>query len=82
MTEKITASAYLSLAAIDYTHPPKGSGSLQDATSLNQYGMGMSLQKAITARISASSGYDYSYIDYSGDKYGRHILRAELTGRF
>jgi hypothetical protein len=82
MTEKITASAYLSLAAIDYTHPPKSSGSLQDATSLNQYGMGMSLQKAITARISASGGYDYSYIDRSVENYGRHVLRAELTGRF
>ena len=82
ITEKITAGAYLSLAAIDYTHPPKSSGSLQNATSLNQYGIGMSLQKAISERISASGGYDYSYIDRAVENYGRHVLRAELTGRF
>ena len=82
VTEKITASAYLSAAAIEYTFPVTVRGSVRDADSLNQYGMGMSLQKALTARISASGGYDYSYIDRSVENYGRHVLRAELTGRF
>jgi hypothetical protein len=82
ITEKITASAYLSVAAIDYTFPINVRGPVRDADSLNQYGMGMSLQKTITERISASGGYDYSYIDRSVGSYGRHVLRANLTGRF
>ncbi len=82
ITEKITGSAYLSFASIDYTRPDDGVGVSQDPISLNQYGIGMSLGKRITDKLSASGGYDYSYIDRVMESFSRHVIRADLTGRF
>ena len=81
LKEDLTATAYLSLGQVDYTYPPAGATS-RDSSTLNQYGLGFNLQKQISERISASGGYDYSLVDRSMESYGRHILRADVTGRF
>jgi hypothetical protein len=81
LKEDLTATAYLSLGQVDYTYAPAGSTS-RDSPTLNQYGLGFKLQKQISERISASGGYDYSLVDRSMESYGRHILRADVTGRF
>jgi hypothetical protein len=81
ITEKITSGAYFSFGTVSYTYPPSG-GAARDSNSLNQYGLGFNLSKQISDRISAGTGYDYSFIDQSTGNYGRHVIRADVTGRF
>ena len=81
ITEKITSGAYFSFGTVSYTHPPEGD-TARDSNSLNQYGLGFNLNRQISERISASTGYDYSFIDQSTGNYGRHVIRADVTGRF
>lgn len=84
LMEDLTAQAYLSAGNVNYTYPLSGNGavSARDSTSLNQYGLGFNIMKQITERVSATAGYDYSFVDRSKENYGRHILRADVTGRF
>ena len=78
-TEKIQGSAYLSLSNSEYTYVKGQEG---DSSSLNNYGLGFTVTKKISEIFSASSGYNYSYIDRSLETYGRHVLNASVTGRF
>ena len=81
ITEDLSATAFLSLGKVNYTYPPSGS-TPRDSSSLNQYSLGFNLQKQISERISASGGYNYSLVDRSMESYGRHVLQADITGRF
>lgn len=78
-TEKIQGTAYLSLSNSEYTYVKNQEG---DSSSLNNYGLGFTVTKKISEIFSASSGYNYSYIDRSLETYGRHVLNASVTGRF
>lgn len=78
-TEKIQGTAYLSLSNSEYTYV---NGQEGDSSSLNNYGLGFTVTKNISEIFSASSGYNYSYIDRSLETYGRHVLNASVTGRF
>ncbi len=81
LKEDLSAQVYLSAGKVEYTYPPLGTTS-RDSSSLNQYGLGLSLMKQISERISATAGYDYSFVDRSMENYGRHVLHADITGRF
>jgi hypothetical protein len=83
-TEDVTGRAYLSAGNIKYTYPPSGVGGriANDSSSLNSYGCGINLQKRFTDRISGRTGYDYTFTDRDTDSYGRHVIKAEVTGRF
>ena len=81
LMEDLSAQIYLSAGKVKYTYPPSGT-TARDSSSLNQYGLGFSLMKQLSERISATAGYDYSFVDRSMENYGRHVLHADITGRF
>jgi len=81
LLEDLSAQVYLSAGNVKYTYPPSGS-TARDSSSLNQYGLGFNLMKQFSNRISATTGYDYSFVDRSMENYGRHVLHADITGRF
>lgn len=81
LKEDLSAQVYLSAGNVKYTYPPSGA-TPRDSSSLNQYGLGFSLMKQVSESISASAGYDYSFVDRSMENYGRHVLHADITGRF
>jgi hypothetical protein len=81
LTEDVSSTAYFSVGKVEYTYPPSGQ-TARDSSSLNNYGVGISLNKQISDRISAGTGYDYTFVDRSSESYGRHLLRADITGRF
>ena len=82
LLEDLSAKVYVSAGNVNYTYPPFGSNPIRDSSSLNQYGLGFNLMKQISERISATTGYDYSFIDRSMENYARHVLHADITGRF
>lgn len=82
LTQDISGSAYLSYGIVDYTYANIPQIPTRDSSSLNQFGMGCSLQKSINEYFSANGGYDYSYSDRDNDSFGRHIIHAEIIGRF
>lgn len=83
-TEDVTGGVFVSAGNIKYTYPPSGVGGriANDSSSLNNYGFGVNLQKRFTDRISGRTGYDYTFTDRDTDSYGRHVIKAEVTGRF
>lgn len=81
LKEDLSAQVYLSAGNVKYTYPPSGA-TPRDSSSLNQYGLGFSLMKQVSESISASAGYDYSFVDRSMENYSRHVLHADITGRF
>jgi hypothetical protein len=81
LMEDLSAQVYLSAGNIKYTYPPSGA-TPRDSSSLNQYGLGFSLMKQVSESVTASAGYDYSFVDRSMENYGRHVLHADITGRF
>lgn len=81
LMEDLSAQVYLSAGNIKYTYPPSGA-TPRDSSSLNQYGLGFSLMKQVSQSVTASAGYDYSFVDRSMENYGRHVLHADITGRF
>ncbi len=81
VNEDVTGTAYLSAGSVSYTYPLTGT-SPRDSSSLNQFGLGFNLQKQISPRFTASSGYDFTFIDRAIEQYGRHLIHAQVTGRF
>ena len=81
LTEDVSSTAYFSVGKVEYTYPPSGP-TARDSSSLNNYGVGINLNKQISDRISAGTGYDYTFVDRASESYGRHLLRADITGRF
>ena len=82
LTQDLSGTAYLSYGIVDYTYANLPKISARDTSSLNQFGMGFSLQKAISNHFNASGGYDYSQSDRDNDSFGRHVIHAEIVGRF
>jgi outer membrane protein assembly factor BamA len=78
-TEDISGVGYISASSSEFTYAPNVKS---DSSSLNNYGFGFTVTKKISEIFSASSGYNYSYIDRSLETYGRHVLNASVTGRF
>jgi hypothetical protein len=75
-TEDLSGSAYLSVSNSEFT-------SLDRPTeSLTNYGFGFNVSRQISRILSASGGYDFSYIDRASETYGRHVVNASLMGRF
>ena len=81
LNEKITGLAYLSGGNVSYTYPTNAITS-RDSSSLNQFGLGASLQRRLTPYITISGGYDFSFTDRSIEEYSRHLFHAQATGRF
>ena len=82
LTQDLSGTAYLSYGVVDYTYANIPGVPSAGSPSLNQFGMGVSLQKLINNHFNASGGYDYSYSDRDNDSFGRHVIHAEITGRF
>jgi hypothetical protein len=80
-TEKVRGLGYFSLGSSEYTYASVRS-SVRDSSSINFYGFGINISKAISSKFSANGGYDYTLIDRGSETYGRHLLKAEITGRF
>ena len=75
-TEDLSGSAYLSLSNSEFTSVDR------PTESLTNYGFGFNVTRQISRILSASGGYDYSYIDRASENYGRHVINASLMGRF
>jgi hypothetical protein len=82
LTQELSGTAYLSYGIVDYTYANIPNVPSADSSPLNQFGMGVGLQKLINEHFNASGGYDYSHSDRDNDSFGRHVIRAEITGRF
>ncbi len=91
-TDTLSANSYLSAGLTDYTYPMSGqltpnndsSQGKVDSSSMKTYGLGFSLSKNINKTYSSSGGYDFTLMDKGGESgsYGRHLLYAQITGRF
>lgn len=81
-TEDISATANLSYGVVNYTYANMPKIANRDSSSLDQFGMGLSVQKRINQNFTASGTYNYSYSDRDQDSFGRHMIMAEITGRF
>lgn len=81
-TQDLSGTAYLSYGIIDYTYANIPSIPSRDSSSLDQVGMGFSLNKVLSQHFTTSGGYDYSYSKRDIDSFGRHLLSAQITGRF
>ena len=91
-TDTFSGNAYLSAGITDYTYPPSGqltpndnaSGGKVDSSSMKTYGFGMGVTKKINKIFSSSGGYDYTLMNKGGESgsYGRHLIHAQVTGKF
>jgi len=81
-TQDLSGTVYLSYGVVDYTYANIPSIPSRDTSTLDQFGMGFSVQKALSERFSTSGGYDYSYSNRDIDSFGRHLVTAQITGRF
>ena len=82
LTQDVTATAHLSYGVVEYTYANIPKIPLKDSSSLNQFGMGFGLNKTLSDHFNVSGGYDYSYSDRDTDSFGRHVIRAQIMGRF
>jgi hypothetical protein len=89
-TDTLTGSSYLSAGITDYTYPQdfdqnsdEKKGKV-DSSSMKTYGFGFGVRKKINKTFSSSGGYDFTLMDKgtSVGSYGRHLLHAEIMGRF
>jgi hypothetical protein len=78
-TDTWSGSSYLSAGFTDYTS--LNSGVINEYSSEN-YGLGINMSKKISQVLSASGGYDLTYSSSLGDSFVRHVLHAQITGRF
>ena len=82
LKQDLTATGYVSVGVVDYTYANIPKIASRDSSSLNQYGFGFEVTKNINQNFSAGGGYDYSYSDRDQDSFGRHLIRAQIVGRF
>ena len=78
-TDTWSGTGYLSAGFTDYTS--LNSGVINEYSSEN-YGLGINMSKKISQVLSASGGYDLTYSSSLGDSFVRHVLHAQITGRF
>lgn len=80
--QDLSGNAYVSYGVVDYTYANIPPISSRDSSSLDQFGMGFSIQKGLNRHFTTSGGYDYSYSKRDSDSFARHLLSAQITGRF
>ena len=51
---------------------------------MKTFGFGFGVTKKINTTFTSSGGYDFTLMDKGSDSgsYGRHLLHAQITGRF
>ena len=84
-TESLSGSSYFSLSRIDYTYPIDFSKSVvsgDESSSMDTFGFGFGLSKPLNKIFSASGNYDFSLMDKGNGSYNRHLVNAQVTGRF
>jgi hypothetical protein len=90
-TDTLSGTSYLSAGITDYTYPNAGfipndgtSPGKVDSSSMKTYGFGFGVSKKHSKIFSSSAGYDYTLMDKNSNSgsYGRHLVHAQITGRF
>jgi len=84
-TETLSGSSYLSISRTDYSYPIDYSLSpinVKEGSSMDSYGFGFGLSRSINRIFSASGNYDFSLMDKGTGSYNRHLINAQITGRF
>jgi hypothetical protein len=89
-TDTLSGTSYLTAGLTDYTYPQSFAGNNDptqgkvDSSSMKTYGFGFGLSKKHSKIFSSSGGYDYTLMDKNSKSgsYGRHLLHAQITGRF
>ena len=90
-TDTLSGTSYLSAGITDYTYPQApdfekkdGSTGKVDSSSMKTYGLGFGVSKKHSKIFSSSAGYDYTLMDKNSNSgsYGRHLVHAQITGRF
>jgi hypothetical protein len=89
-TDTLSGTSYLTAGLTDYTYPQSFAGNNDptqgkvDSSSMKTYGFGFGVSKKHSKIFSSSGGYDYTLMDKNSKSgsYGRHLLHAQITGRF
>jgi len=89
-TDTLSGTSYLSAGITDYTYPQTFSTNNDpnqgkvDSSSMKTYGFGFGVSKKHSKIFSLSAGYDYTLMDKNSKSgsYGRHLVHAQITGRF
>ena len=90
-TDTLSGTSYLSAGITDYSYPQApdfkkkdGSTGKIDSSSMKTYGFGFGVSKKHSKIFSSSAGYDYTLMDKNSNSgsYGRHLVHAQITGRF
>ena len=89
-TDTLSGTSYLSAGITDYTYPQNFSTNNDpsqgkvDSSSMKTYGLGFGVSKKHSKIFSSSAGYDYTLMDKNSNSgsYGRHLVHAQITGRF
>ena len=89
-TDTLSGNSYLSAGITDYTYPQTFSTNNDpsqgkvDSSSMKTYGLGFGVSKKHNRIFSSSAGYDYTLMDKNSKSgtYGRHLIHAQITGRF
>ena len=89
-TDTLTGTSYLSAGITDYTYTQTFSKNNDpnqgkvDSSSMKTYGLGFGVSKKHSKIFSSSAGYDYTLMDKNSNSgsYGRHLVHAQITGRF
>jgi hypothetical protein len=89
-TDTLSGTSYLTAGLTDYTYPQSFAANNDptqgkvDSSSMKTYGFGFGVSKKHSKIFSSSGGYDYTLMDKDSKSgsYGRHLLHAQITGRF
>ena len=89
-TDTLSGTSYLTAGLTDYTYPQSFAANNDptqgkvDSSSMKTYGFGFGVSKKHSKIFSSSGGYDYTLMDKNSKSgsYGRHLLHAQITGRF
>ena len=84
-TESLSGNSYLSLSRTEYTYPTDytvSPATVNEGSSMDTYGFGFGVSKRLNRIFNSSAGYDFSLMDKGSGTYNRHLLNAQITGRF
>ena len=90
-TDTLSGTSYLSAGITDYTYPQDNFSPNDDpekgkvdSSSMKTFGFGFGVSKKINRTFSSSGGYDFTLMDKGSEagSYGRHLVHAQITGRF
>ena len=89
-TDTLSGTSYLSVGITDYTYPQTFSTNNNpnqgkvDSSSMKTYGLGFGVSKIHNKIFSSSAGYNFTLMDKNSNSgsYGRHLVHAQITGRF